>query len=394
MRLDSGATMPMPRCALLWKTLLFTALLSLGSSALMAAEPSAIEHDLAITVQGEEERVGLDQALALLNVPSASIALIDEGRIAFARAYGKGATPDTLYQAASLSKFVAAIGALRLVEAGTLKLDEDVNEKLTSWRVRSNPLDAEHKVTLRGLLSMTGGIGVPGFLGYEVGAPVPTLTQILDGTPPANSPPVTVIATPGSAYHYSGGGYEIAEALLQDVTGKPFPQLMQDLVLRPMGMTSSSFDQPPSEAFASRAVSGHFADGKELPGRWHVFPEHAAAGLWSTPTDLAKLLVQLADTWQGLTSIFLRRHTLEEMLTPQSGGPYGLGAAVTGDGASLVLMKRGQNVGFQGYLILYPASGQGMVVMTNSDNGFKLAEALIKRAAVAYGWPELPKLAD
>jgi CubicO group peptidase (beta-lactamase class C family) len=241
---------------------------------------------------------------------------------------------------------------------------------------------------------MTGGIGVPGFLGYEVGAPVPTLTQILDGTAPANSPPVTVIATPGSAYHYSGGGYEIAEALLQDVTGKPFPQLMQDLVLGPMGMTSSSFDQPPSEAFASRAVSGHFADGKELPGRWHVFPEHAAAGLWSTPTDLAKLLVQLADTWQGLTSIFLRRHTLEEMLTPQSGGPYGLGAAVTGDGASLVLMKRGQNVGFQGYLILYPASGQGIVVMTNSDNGFKLAEALIKRAAVAYGWPELPKLAD
>jgi CubicO group peptidase (beta-lactamase class C family) len=394
MRLDSGATMPMPRCALLWKTLLFTALLSLGSSALMAAEPSAIEHDLAITLQGEEKRVGLDQALALLNVPSASIALIDEGRIAFARAYGKGAMPDTPYQAASLSKFVAAIGALRLVEAGTLKLDEDVNEKLTSWRVRSNPLDAEHKVTLRGLLSMTGGIGVPGFLGYEVGAPVPTLTQILDGTPPANSPPVTVIATPGSAYHYSGGGYEIAEALLQDVTGKPFPQFMQDLVLRPMGMTSSSFDQPPSEAFASRAVSGHFADGKELPGRWHVFPEHAAAGLWSTPTDLAKLLVQLADTWQGLTSIFLRRHTLEEMLTPQSGGPYGLGAAVTGDGASLVLMKRGQNVGFQGYLILYPASGQGMVVMTNSDNGFKLAEALIKRAAVAYGWPELPNLAD
>ena len=394
MRLDSGATMPMPRCALLWKTLLFTALLSLGSSALMAAEPSAIEHDLAITVQGEEKRVGLDQALALLNVPSASIALIDEGRIAFARAYGKGPMPDTPYQAASLSKFVAAIGALRLVEAGTLKLDEDVNEKLTSWRVRSNPLDAEHKVTLRGLLSLTGGIGVPGFLGYEVGAPVPTLTQILDGTPPANSPPVTVIATPGSAYHYSGGGYEIAEALLQDVTGKPFPQLMQDLVLRPMGMTSSSFDQPPSEAFASRAVSGHFADGKELPGRWHVFPEHAAAGLWSTPTDLAKLLVQLADTWQGLTSIFLRRHTLEEMLTPQSGGPYGLGAAVAGDGASLVLMKRGQNVGFQGYLILYPASGQVMVVMTNSDNGFKLAEALIKRAAVAYGWPELPKLAD
>jgi CubicO group peptidase (beta-lactamase class C family) len=131
-----------------------------------------------------------------------------------------------------------------------------------------------------------------------------------------------------------------------------------------------------------------------LPGRWHAFPEHAAAGLWSTPTDLAKLLVELADVWQGLSSIFLRRQTLEEMLTPQNGGPYGLGAAIAGEGASLVLMKRGQNVGYQGYLILYPASGQGLVVMTNSDNGSKLAEALIKRAASAYGWPELPPLAD
>jgi CubicO group peptidase (beta-lactamase class C family) len=384
----------MPRRALLFLTLLFTAMLSPGSSAPQAAEPSAIESDLIITVQGEERRVSPDEALKLLNIPSASIALIDEGRIAFARAYGKDATPETLYQAASLSKFVAAIGAMRLVQDGTLALDQDVNDKLTAWKVPSNSFDATHKVTLRGLLSMTGGIGVPGFLGYEAGVPIPTLTQILDGTSPANSPQVTVIAVPGSGYRYSGGGYEIAEALMQDSTGKPFPQLMQDLVLGPMRMTDSSFDQPPSAAFAGRAVSGHFSDGRELPRRWHVFPEHAAAGLWSTPTDLAKLLVQLADVWQGLSSIFLRRQTLEEMLTPQNGGPYGLGAAIAGDGASLVLMKRGQNIGYQGYLILYPASGQGMVVMTNSDNGSKLAKALIKRAAAAYDWPELPPLAD
>jgi CubicO group peptidase (beta-lactamase class C family) len=252
--------------------------------------------------------------------------------------------PDTLYQAASLSKFIAAIGTMRLVEDGTLTLDEDLNAKLTSWQVPSNEFDATHKVTLRGLLSMTGGIGVPGFLGYEVGAPLPTLKQVLDGAPPANSPPATVIAVPGSAYRYSGGGYEIAEALMQDVTGKSFPQLMQDLVFDPMNMTASSFEQPPNATLAPKAASGHFSDGRELSGHWHVFPEHAAAGLWSTPTDLAKLLVQLADVWQGLSSIFLRRQMLEEMLTPQNGGTYGLGAAVAGDGASLVLMKRGQNV--------------------------------------------------
>jgi CubicO group peptidase (beta-lactamase class C family) len=360
----------------------------------IAAEPGAIESDLVVTVQGEERHVNLNEALTLLSVPSASIALIDEGRIAFARAYGQDATPATLYQAASLSKFVAAIGAIRLVENGPLKLDEDVNETLTSWKVPGNTFDATHKVTLRGLLSMTGGIGVPGFVGYAVGAPLPTLTQILDGAPPANSPLVTVIAVPGSAYHYSGGGYEIAEALMQDAAGKPFPQLMRELVLDPMGMTDSSFDQPPNAALMARATSGHFGDGKELPGRFHLFPEHAAAGLWSTPTDLAKLLVQLAHTWQGFSSIFLHRRTLQEMLTPQNGGPYGLGAAVAGDGASLVLMKRGQNIGYQGYLILYPATGQGMVVMTNSDNGSRLAEALINRAAAAYDWPDLPSLAD
>jgi CubicO group peptidase (beta-lactamase class C family) len=372
--------------------LLLTLFLPIGAA--MAAEPSAIERDLVVTVQGEEKRVTLDEALALLNVPSVSIALIDEGRIAFARAYGREATPATLYQAASLSKFVAAIGAMRLVENGTLELDENVNARLTAWTVPDNAFDATHKVTLRGLLSMTGGIGVPGFLGYEVGATLPTLTQILDGAPPANSPPVTVIAVPGSAYHYSGGGYEIAEALMQDATGTPFPQLMRELVLEPMGMTDSSFDQPPDAALTARATSGHFGDGKELAGRWHLFPEHAAAGLWSTPTDLAKLLVQLAHTWQGFSSIFLHRQTLAEMLTRQNGGPYGLGAAVAGDGASLVLMKRGQNIGYQGYLILYPATGQGMVVMTNSDTGSKLAEALIKRAAAAYAWPDLPPLAD
>jgi CubicO group peptidase (beta-lactamase class C family) len=359
-----------------------------------AVEPSAIERDLIVTVQGGEKRADIDEALALLNIPSASLALIDEGRIAFARAYGRNATPDTLYQAASLSKFVASIGAMRLVEGGTLNLDEDVNDRLTSWKVPSNSFDSTHKTTLRGLLSMTGGIGVPGFLGYAVGSQLPTLTQILDGTQPANSAPVTLIAVPGSAYHYSGGGHEIAEALMQDATATPFPQLMRDLVLDPMGMTDSSFDQPPDAALAARATSGHFSDGKELPGRFHLFPEHAAAGLWSTPTDLAKLLVQLAHTWQGFSSIFLHRQTLQEILTPQNGGPYGLGAAIAGDGASLVLMKRGQNIGYQGYLILYPATGQGMVVMTNSDNGSKLAEALIKRAAAAYDWPDLPPLAD
>jgi CubicO group peptidase (beta-lactamase class C family) len=215
-------------------------LLSLPRTA-VAAAPADLESGLNVTIGGVSKTLTLSEAMAALNVPSVSIALIDQDGIAAARAYGQGATPGTLFQAASLSKFVAAIGAMRLVDQQRLALDEDVNSSLTSWHVPANDLDKDHPVTLRGLLSMTAGIGVPGFLGYELGAPLPKLRQILDGSPPANSPPVTVIAAPGSAYHYSGGGYEIAEALMVDTLQAPFVEAMDETVLRPAEMNHSTF---------------------------------------------------------------------------------------------------------------------------------------------------------
>jgi len=359
-----------------------------------AADPAALETGLTIKLGGVERTLSLDEAKAALNVPSVSIALIEEDSIAFARASGENATPNTLYQAASLSKFVAAVGALRLVEQNKLALDRDVNETLASWKVPRNGFDAAHPVTLRGLLSMTAGIGVPGFLGYPVGLPLPNLTQILYGVPPANSPPVTVIAVPGRSYAYSGGSYEIVEALMIDVGRAPFPELMDALVLQPAGMSQSSFAQPLPQERSSAALAGHLKDGKEIDGGWHVFPEHAAAGLWSTPTDIANLLLQISRSWRGASSLFLKPETTRQMLTAQNGGPYGLGAAIAMSEGSLIVMKRGQNIGYQAYLILLPGEGKGMVVMTNSDNGSVLAEALIARAAEAYAWPKLAPLED
>jgi CubicO group peptidase (beta-lactamase class C family) len=357
-----------------------------------AAEPSDLESELTMSIGGVEQTLTLQQAMDRLNIPSVSLALIDQDRIAFTRAYGAGVTPETLYQAASLSKFVAAVGAMRLVDTGQIALDQDVNDALTSWKVPTNGFD--HKVTLRGLLSMTAGIGVPGFLGYELGAPLPNLTQILYGVPPANSPPVTVIADPGSAYHYSGGGYEIAEALMIDAGKTPFPELMAELVLKPTGMGRSTFVQPLPADLTGNAAGGHYADGKNLPGGYNVFPEHAAAGLWSTPTDLAALLLTIGRAWRGESRLFLKPETARDIMSRQNGGPYGLGAAIGEAEGSLVLMKRGQNVGYQAYLILLPAEGKGMVVMTNSDNGSILADALIRRAAALHGWPRLGALAD
>jgi CubicO group peptidase (beta-lactamase class C family) len=368
-------------------------LLSLPRTA-VAAAPADLESGLNVTIGGVSKTLTLSEAMAALNVPSVSIALIDQDGIAAARAYGQGATPGTLFQAASLSKFVAAIGAMRLVDQQRLALDEDVNSSLTSWHVPANDLDKDHPVTLRGLLSMTAGIGVPGFLGYELGAPLPKLRQILDGSPPANSPPVTVIAAPGSAYHYSGGGYEIAEALMVDTLQASFVEAMDETVLRPAEMNHSTFAQPLPDELRAKAATGHLADGTEIKGGYHVFPEHAAAGLWSTPSDIANLLLLVGRAWRGDSALFLTPETVRQMLTRQNGGPYGLGAAIAESGGALVVMKRGQNVGYQSYLILMPGEGQGMVVMTNSDNGSILAEALIRRAAELYGWPALPALAD
>jgi len=364
------------------------------SARISAAGPSGLESNLTIALDGAAKTFTLEGAMNALNIPSVSLALIDGDRVAFARAYGASATPETLYQAASLSKFVAAVGAMRLVEAKRLDLDEDVNAKLTSWKVPANGFDKDHPVTLRGLLSMTAGINVPGFLGYEIGTPVPNLTQILYGVPPANSPPVTVIAEPGSVYRYSGGGYEIAEALMVDTMQRPFPELMNEFVLEPAGMARSTFAQTLPTDLASQAMRGHSADGRQLHGGYHIYPEHAAAGLWSTPTDLANLLILIGRAWRGESQVFLRSETARMMLTRQNDGPYGLGAAIGGTGGDLALMKRGQNAGYQSYLILLPAEGKGMVVMTNSDNGSILAGALIRRAAQAFDWPALGTLED
>jgi CubicO group peptidase (beta-lactamase class C family) len=329
---------------------------------------------------------GLTATMRRLHVPSVSIAMIAEGRLAWAEAYGNSSVR-TCYQAASLSKVVTAVAALRLVEEGRLGLDTSVNAELHSWRLPASPLTRNHPVTLRGLLSMTGGINVPGYAGYPRGAALPDLQQILDGTPPANSPPVGVVQVPSTAYAYSGGGYEIVQALIEDATGGRFTQAAARLVLRPAGMAESTF----GELRTNDVARGHFANGDEIPGGWRAVPEFAAGGLWSCPSDLARLLIAIAAAWRGERYMLLTEPTARAMLTRQNGGPYGLGASIVGPTSDPILMKRGQNPGYQGYMLLLPARGQGMVVMTGSDNGTTLATSLIRHVGTLMGWT-LPDL--
>ncbi|MGH9960173.1 MAG: serine hydrolase, partial [Pyrinomonadaceae bacterium] len=300
-------------------------------------------------------------------------------------------TPETLFQAASISKPVAAMAALRLVQQGRLTLDEDVNQKLVSWKVPENVFTNEKQVTLRGLLSHSAGLTVHGFAGYASDAATPTLLQVLDGEKPANSNPIRADIQPGTKFRYAGGGYTVMQQLLLDVMGKPVPVLMREVVLKKIGMEHSTYAQPlPKERWSEAAV-GHRSAGEKVKGNWHTYPEMAAAGLWTTPTDLARFAIEIQKSLAGKSNRVLSQKMTKQMLSPQVGG-FGLGLGLGGDGPLGRFSHGGANEGYRCLLVAYKNTGQGAVVMTNSDRGSSLAEEVLRSIANEYGWLDyLPK---
>ena len=333
-------------------------------------------------------------------VPGVGYAVVNAGRMTAGslgvrrRGSTYPITNDTLFQAASLSKTVAAVTTLVQVEQNRIALDADVNSYLTGWKLAIPDLAKGRTVSLRRLLAMTGGINVPGYWGYRPGLPLPTLRQILEGAPPANSPPVGIIVPPGTKEIYSGGGYEIAQAVIETVSGQPFARLAQDTVIRPSGMIRSGFDQPLLSERAINVAAGHEKDGTVMVGGGNVFPELAAAGLWSTPTDLAKFLIAIWNSHRGGAGTLLRRDSMNAMLTTVDGFHYGLGGPVRGSGPDQVFMKRGHNLGFHSYMLLFIETGQGAVIMTNSENGEDLIEPFLKLVSEREGWPPWNGLAE
>ncbi|CAA9314277.1 MAG: Beta-lactamase class C-like and penicillin binding proteins (PBPs) superfamily [uncultured Gemmatimonadetes bacterium] len=348
-----------------------------------------------LTVRGRPapETFSLARRMAHYKVPGVSIAVVEGGRIAWARGFGvreagtaDSVTSTTLFQAASISKPVAATGMLRMVDEGKLALDTPVNEYLVSWKLPENQFTAREKVTLRRLASHSAGLTVHGFAGYAAGERVPTAPEILDGNGPSNSQPVRVNAVPGSMWRYSGGGTTIEQLVMADVAKEPFPALMRRLVLEPAGMANSTFEQPLPAALRGAAASGHGEEGEMIPGRWHVYPEMAAAGLWTTPSDLLTWAMEIAAARGGRSARILSRPTATAMLTPQKGAS-GLGPTLGGRGDGFFFSHGGSNAGFRAQLIYFPETGQGAAVMTNGAGGDRLAREILLAISAAYGWP-------
>ena len=227
-----------------------------------------------------------------------------------------------------------------------------------------------------------------GFPGYAVGVPLPSVPQILDGLKPANTSEVRVDKVPGKGFRYSGGGTTIVQQLLIDVTGQQFADLMRDMVLAPLAMSSSTFEQPLPENRQAQATTAHNDLGKPITGRWHIYPEQAPAGLWTTPSDMARYAIEVQLAHEGKSHKVLSREMTDQMLTPQGGGPVGLGPFLVGRGTTKRFEHSGGNAGFRCNYIAFLDRGQGAVVMTNSDGGNRTVNEIINSIAVAYGWPD------
>lgn len=349
-----------------------------------------VEHGLlsAVTIKDLSKPMRLEDRMAFYHVPGVSIAVINEGKIEWAKGYGAleaggdaPVTTETRFQAASISKPVTAVAALALVEQGKLSLDDDVNLKLTSWRVPDNEFTRTRKVTLRRLLSHTAGVVEPKDPGYESDAVLPTSLQALDGLKPAVTAPIRVERIPGEAFQYSGGGYLIVQQLLSDAMGKAFPILMRELVLRPLGMDRSSFEQLPQKDWEAFAARGHGNDGNVIKGRWRLHPQMAAAGLWTTPSDLARLAIALWRPSPPITPELARW-----MMTKQM-NDYGLGLSLNGRDKLASFSHQGSNIGYKCEMVMLTATGQGAVVMTNGEQGGNLMGEILRGVAREYQWP-------
>jgi CubicO group peptidase (beta-lactamase class C family) len=372
----------------------------------------AIEHGL-LKVRRNSERPAkkkeLSQRMNYYKVPGFSAAFVYQEELAWNKGFGlleaggeEPVTKETIFQAASISKPVTGMVALHLVEAGLLDLDADANEFLRSWKIPKSKFTqpdpdgarladvSSSLVTLRGLLSHTAGLGIRGYMGYPAGEELPTLRQILEGKLPAHSKPVRVTQAPGKAYQYSSGGYIVVQQMIEDVTGKSLPDLAKEVIFDKLGMVNSTFDSILPQAYLPQAATAHRKTGEPVPGKWHTYPEQAAASLWTTPSDLGRLIVEILKSYKGESSRVLSGDMTRQMLSPQASigvdWYIGLGFNIIIKDGMTIFGHPGWNEGFHSIMLGCLETGQGLVWMTNGENGRRLGLEVSHGLAEIVRW--------
>jgi len=339
----------------------------------------------------------IDELMERFNVPGVSVAVIKDFEIHWAKGYGiadeeTGAPvdPETMFQAASISKPVAAMGVLKAVQDGLFGLDDDINDILTSWTLDGGEFTRDRPVTPRSLTSHTSGLGDAfGFPGYNPADPIPTPVQIFEGHERSNVGPLFMERAPMTFFEYSGGGVTLMQQALADARGRPFEDIMRDDVLVPIGMTRSSYEQPISAENDRNAARAHGDEGQTMGPKWHVYPEMAAAGLWTTPSDLARFAIEVQKSAIGKSNRVLTRQTVQEMLSPVGVGGYAVGFGIAQVGEGWYFRHGGSNWGFQCNLMAHKVKGYGLAIMTNGNRGGAVMAELGRRIQAAYDWDSM-----
>ena len=365
-------------------------LLIIGCSVEPSKESNALEEKIArienglqpdLQIEGEPiPYFNIEERLQELGIPGVSIAVLKEGEIEWAKGYGfadksenRPVTKETMFLAGSISKPVAATRAHQLSEKGMMNMDSNVNMYLTSWQVPENAFTQKEKVTTRRILNHTAGLTVWGFPGYDKGDTIPSTVEVLDGK--GNTDSVRVYKEPGESWMYSGGGYTVMQLMISDIEGKSFSSVMQEEVLNPWGMNSSTFENPLPASYHSIAATGYRANGEEVEGKWPIYPEMAAAGLWTTPSQLILWAKEVQKIYQSQEDGLLMAKTVNEMLTPGMGN-HGLGPSAT----AITFGHGGADEGFRADMVAWKDEPVAVVIMVNSDNGSIMQEILLSIA--------------
>ncbi len=328
------------------------------------------------------------------NVAGISIAVLRDFHLAYAQCEGviskesrEPLWPDTLFQAASVSKIISAVLTMILVEKGRLDLDRPVDEYLKSWKLPKNDFTRKAPVTIRRMLSHFSGINVPTYRGFLKEGPLPSLLDVLNGTGACDAPAVVVEKPVDGQFAYSTGSFAVLQTILQDVTGENFETLIQRELLQPLNMHRSCFAQPLNGPLSRNAACGHRSDGEPVDGNWFVYPTQAGSGIWTTPTDLAKFALHLQKILHGNTSGLLQPQSLKMMLSPYREPFFGLGFALYNDkGPGLFFGHNGNTEGYRSMFIAHESRGCGAFILANSNNADPVIKEAVNQIALSEGW--------
>ena len=351
-----------------------------------------VEKSLSGWVVSPDSNWNLQGRMTYHNIHGVSIAVIHNYKLEWARGYGWADTSDkrpvtnqTLFQAASISKSLNAVGALRLVKNKKLDLAKDINSYLTSWKFPYDTSKTHNSpITVTHLLSHTAGLSVHGFPGYKWTDGLPTDDEILDGKAPANTAAVRSEFEPGRRVKYSGGGTTISKKIIMDISGEGYDEFMAKEVLQPLGMSQSFYNQPPPPGSFPYLATAYYRDGTPISGKFHIYPEQAADGLWTNPTELAKYIIEMQLTLEGKSSRVLSKELVQTMFTPTIDNAA-LGVFIETRGSRKYFGHGGSNAGFRCQYYGSLDRGDGVVVMVNSDNAGIIPE-IINGVASVYGW--------